>query len=127
MCRSVCGVTRFLIFARLAASLTMFLTVTACSGRLPSSPGNNQVVGLNLVGLRRSASLTDDDRRQIKQAFTLTYRSGLPASKALAEMDACGGWGPAAVKFREFVRRVLAAEKPHNRGLCPAVREKVNA
>ncbi len=87
----------------------------------------NQVVGLNLVGLRRSASLTDDDRRQIKQAFTLTYRSGLPASKALAAMDACGAWGPAAARFREFVRRVLAAEKPHNRGLCPAVREKVNA
>ncbi|MBI3297688.1 MAG: acyl-ACP--UDP-N-acetylglucosamine O-acyltransferase [Elusimicrobia bacterium] len=79
----------------------------------------NQVIGLNLVGLRRNPAMTDEDRRQIKQAFALTYRSGLPRGKALEEMDACKDWGPAAGRFRDFVRRVLTAEKPHNRGLCP--------
>ena len=79
----------------------------------------NQVIGLNLVGLRRNPAFTDEDRRQIKQAFALTYRSGLPRGKALEEMEACTDWGPAAGRFRSFVRRVLEAQKPHNRGLCP--------
>jgi hypothetical protein len=34
-------------------------------------------------------------------------------------MDACKDWGPAADRFRTLVKRVLAAKKPHNRGLCP--------
>lgn len=81
--------------------------------------GVNQVVGLNLVGLRRSPALSDEDRRQIKEAFRLTYRSGLPRAKALEEMDACKDWGAAAGRFRDFLRRVLAARKPYDRGLCP--------
>lgn len=79
----------------------------------------NQVIGLNLVGLRRNPAFTDEDRRQIKQAFQLTYRSGLPRGKAIEEMEACKDWGPAAGRFRSFVRRVLDAQKPYNRGLCP--------
>ncbi|MCK4602072.1 MAG: hypothetical protein KAU28_06375, partial [Phycisphaerae bacterium] len=79
----------------------------------------NHVIGLNSIGLRRAEDLTDEDRRQIKEAFSLTYRSGLTTSKALEKMDACSDWGEAAGKFREFVRKVLAAEPPYNRGLTP--------
>lgn len=80
--------------------------------------GINEIVGLNLVGLRRNPAFTDEDRRQIKEAFRLTYRSGLPRAKAVEEMNACKDWGPAAAKFRGFVQKVLEASKPHNRGLC---------
>ena len=33
-------------------------------------------------------------------------------------MDACTDWGEAAGKFRDFVRKVVTAEKPYNRALC---------
>lgn len=80
--------------------------------------GVNTVVGLNRVGLRRSPDITEEDRRQIKEAYRIVYRSGLPRVKALAEMDACTEWGVPAGKFRDFVRRVLNAPKPFNRGLA---------
>ncbi len=77
----------------------------------------NCLVGLNTVGLRRSPNIGDEDRRQIKEAFSLTYRNGLSPAKALEKMDACADWGAAADKFRQFVRRVVEAKKPFNRGL----------
>jgi len=80
----------------------------------------NTVVGLNTVGLRRAPYLSEEDRRQVKEAFRITYRSGLPVGKALETMDQCADWGDAATKFRDFVRRVLAANKPYRRGLCSA-------
>ncbi len=89
--------------------------------------GVNSVAGLNRVGLRRSPDITDEDRRQIKQAFRLVYRSGLPRMKALAEMDACTEWRAPAVKFREFVRRVLTATSPFNRGLAGQRRSSASA
>ncbi len=78
----------------------------------------NKLVGLNSVGLRRAKDISDEDRRQIKEAFRITYRSGQTAEKALEQMDACADWGPAAAEFREFIREALAAEPPFNRGLC---------
>lgn len=80
--------------------------------------GMNEVVGLNRVGLRRAADITDKDRDEIKEAFRLTYCAGLPRVKALAEMDAHSEWGPAASRFREFVHKVYVAAKPFNRGLA---------
>ncbi len=79
----------------------------------------NRVVGLNAVGLRRAPDLSREDCRQIREAFNITYRSGLTPANALKRMDACGNWGEGAGKFREFVRRVIAAQPPYNRGLCP--------
>ena len=84
----------------------------------------NRVAGLNVVGLRRAPGFTDEDRRQIKEAFCLTYRAGMTTSQALERMDACKDWGAAAGRFREFIRRVLAAPKPFNRGLCPLRRRR---
>ncbi len=80
----------------------------------------NNVICLNSIGLRRSPDISDEDHRQIKEAFSLTYRSGLTPTQALEKMDACQ-WGPAAGAFRDFVRKVLSAEKPYNRGLCPHI------
>lgn len=79
--------------------------------------GVSDVVSLNVVGLRRSAELNDEDRRQIKEAFRLLYLSRLTPRQALEQMDQCTDWRPAAGKFRDFVRRVLEAKKPYNRGL----------
>ncbi len=79
----------------------------------------NNVVAINSVGLRRSEEITAEDRKQIKEAFQITYGSGLKLREALEKMDACTDWGAAAGRFREFVRKVLLAEKPYNRGLCP--------
>lgn len=81
--------------------------------------GTNLVVGLNTIGLRRSPHISVEDRRQIKEAFSLTYRSGLFPAKALERMDACTDWGAAADKFRQFIRRVVTAQKPYSRGLAP--------
>ena len=80
--------------------------------------GNN-VSSLNLVGLRRRPDITPEDRKQIKEAFQITYRSGLGPRHALKEMDLLDGWDEAAKRFREFIRRVLNAEPPFKRGLCP--------
>lgn len=79
----------------------------------------NHVSSLNTVGLRRAEGITVDDRAQIKEAFRLTYRSDLTPTKALAAMDEHTEWGSAANEFREFVRKALHAEKPHQRGLIP--------
>jgi UDP-N-acetylglucosamine acyltransferase len=80
--------------------------------------GVGEVVGLNAVGLRRAADITDKDRVEIKEAFRLTYRASLTPSKALVEMDAHTEWGTAAAKFRDFVRRVQQAQPPFKRPLC---------
>jgi len=85
--------------------------------------GANKVVSLNVVGMRRSEDVTGEDRRQLKEAFDLTYRNGLTVSDALQAMDERTEWGWAADRFRDFVRRVIAARPPFNRGLCPLRRQ----
>lgn len=89
--------------------------------------GVNQIVGLNSVGLRRTEHIGAKDRRQLKEAFHITYRSGLPMRDALKKMDECTEWGKAAINFREFVRNVLNAPKPYHRPLCPAKDSKRGA
>jgi UDP-N-acetylglucosamine acyltransferase len=79
--------------------------------------GINGVVGLNVVGMRRNPVLSDDDRRQLKEAYRLLYRSGIATRRALAEMDAHQDWGAAAGGFREFIRRAVEAAPPYDRGL----------
>lgn len=84
----------------------------------------NLVVGLNRVGLTRAKHLTDEDRHQIAEAYRLLYRSGLPTTKALAQMEARTDWGPAASLMRQFVRRALDAPPPYNRGILTAHAER---
>jgi len=85
------------------------------------SYGINRLLGLNTVGLRRAKDISEQDRDQIKHAFRLLYRSGLTPAQALQEMDARTDWGPAAGKYRDFIRRVISAQKPFNRPL-PSLR-----
>lgn len=79
----------------------------------------SRVVSLNVIGMRRSKEMTEKDRRQVREAFDLTYRSNLTLSNALQAMDERTEWGWAATRFRDFVRRVVSAQPPYNRGLCP--------
>jgi len=81
--------------------------------------GVNNVVALNVIGMRRSKEVGEADRRQIREAFDITYRSNLKTSDALKAMDEHTEWGPPASRFREFVRRVVTARPPYRRGICP--------
>jgi UDP-N-acetylglucosamine acyltransferase len=81
--------------------------------------GANRIVSLNAVGMRRSTWINKEDCHQIKEAFDLTYRRSLTVNDALRAMDEQGEWGAAATRFRDFVRRVVSAQSPYNRGLCP--------
>jgi len=78
-----------------------------------------RVVSLNVVGLRRWPGLSERDRAEVKEAFSLLYRSALPLREALARMDEHREWAGAGASFREFVRRVATAAPPHGRGVCP--------
>src|SRR4030042_1546943 len=81
--------------------------------------GVNKVVSLNVVGIRRSKEVTEKERHQIREAFDLTYRSSLNLSDAVRAMNERNVAGPAAARFRDFVRRVVSAQPPYKRGLCP--------
>jgi len=81
--------------------------------------GTNRVIGLNSVGLQRVEGLTPAERKQVRDAFRITYQSKLTTGEALARMDGHEEWSGIAVTFRDFVRKVLAAERPYNRGLSP--------
>ncbi len=78
----------------------------------------NGVIGLNRIGLSRSPIISKEDSEQIREAFRITYQSDLKPADALEKMDSCADWGPAACKFRDFIRRALQAEPPFKRGLC---------
>ena len=82
--------------------------------------GLNYVAGLNVVALRRAEGFTAADRSQVKEAYRLLYRSSLTPARALERMDAHDEWGPPAGRFRDFVRRVVNAQPPHDRGLATA-------
>lgn len=76
---------------------------------LPSS--KNTVVGLNVLGLRRSG-MPPPERVKVKKAFKLLYRSGLNVPNALAQIQETLD-GP-ALEFCEFAER-------SERGLCGGV------
>ena len=78
----------------------------------------NYIAGLNVVGLRRADYVTAEDRLQLKEAYRLLYRASLTPADALAEMDARADWGEPAKRFRDFIRRVLSAKAPYDRGLA---------
>lgn len=70
----------------------------------------NCVVGLNVVGLRRSG-FNKEQRQEIKDAFKLLYKSGFNVSQAL-EHTKQHHWNAEGLRFFEFV----AASK--KRGVC---------
>ncbi len=78
--------------------------------------GENQVAGINAVGLRR-AGFTEPARTEIKKAFRLLYSSGFNTSQALAEA-ASQSWGAEAAVLFEFVREAKT------RGICDYAAKK---
>jgi UDP-N-acetylglucosamine acyltransferase len=85
---------------------------TAVSKDVPpfaAAAGRNSVVGMNVVGMRRSGfdALL---RQEAKEAFTLLYHSGLNRSQAIAESQK-KTWSPQVCRFWEFV-------KNSKRGIC---------
>jgi UDP-N-acetylglucosamine acyltransferase len=70
----------------------------------------NTVAGLNIVGMRR-AGIGSEERRQVKRAFNLLYRSGLNFRAVPAAIRAEFSEGP-ALEIADFV----AASR---RGICP--------
>lgn len=69
----------------------------------------NRIAGLNVIGMRR-AGLTPEERLQVKQAFSLLFRSGLNVTQAVARIREEIPPGPAH-EFCTF------AEKS-KRGIC---------
>ncbi|HMP71982.1 MAG TPA: acyl-ACP--UDP-N-acetylglucosamine O-acyltransferase [Kiritimatiellia bacterium] len=69
----------------------------------------NLIVGLNVVGLRR-AGFAPEQRKEVRRAFDLLYRSGLNVSQALKKMKAEFTEGP-ALEVLEFV-------EGSERGIC---------
>ncbi|MEM6331365.1 MAG: acyl-ACP--UDP-N-acetylglucosamine O-acyltransferase [Planctomycetota bacterium] len=79
--------------ARVTQDIPPFVTIDG---------GTGSVVGLNKVGLRR-AGLGLEEVRQVKAAYQIIYRSGLPLEGRLAALDAAFAAGPAA-DFAPFFR-----------------------
>ena len=73
----------------------------------------NILVGINLVGLRRGG-FSAATRTEIRRAFKLVFRSGLPVRDAVARARE-SEWSPEAAEFFDFI----AASK---RGVCHADR-----
>lgn len=69
----------------------------------------NTVVGVNVVGMRR-AGMDSKDRREVKNAFSILYRSGLTVSEAVKKMQAECPHGP-VLKICDFIRS-------SRRGIC---------
>jgi UDP-N-acetylglucosamine acyltransferase len=73
--------------------------------------GVNAVIALNAIGLRRSKALNDEERREIKAAFKILYRSGLHLKEALEQLRAQFKT-PALQYWIEFL------STPSRRGFC---------
>ena len=69
----------------------------------------NQLSGLNVIGLRRGG-FTPEDRKEIKQAYSLVLRSKSTREEALKEVDS-QDFGPVATRLIEAVR------SPSSRGI----------
>jgi UDP-N-acetylglucosamine acyltransferase len=78
--------------ARCVQDVPPFVTIDGSSTR---------VVGLNLVGLRRNG-LARAEIKQIKEAYRLIYRSGLPHSEVLEQLRLEFDAGPAA-RYHPFI------------------------
>ncbi len=68
----------------------------------------NSVEGLNLVGLRR-AGVSPEALRELKEAYSLLYRTGLLRAEAVERMQACNFTSDEA---REFLSFVLNSDRP---------------
>jgi UDP-N-acetylglucosamine acyltransferase len=77
--------------ARVVKDVPPFVTIDGNSG---------YVVGLNTVGLRRNG-FSNDDIAEVKAAYRVLYRSGLPWRQVIDRLETEFGHGPAA-RLGEF-------------------------
>jgi UDP-N-acetylglucosamine acyltransferase len=77
----------------------------------------NGVAGLNILGMRR-AGIDTAQRKEIKDAFKLVYKSGLNVRQAL-EAAKERVWGPDTTEFFEFI---AGSQK---RGICDLISSRV--
>jgi len=75
----------------------------------------NEVCGLNVVGMRR-AGMGPEERKQVKAAFDVLYRSGLNITQAIERMKKEFPEGPAAEMW-QFAEQ-------SKRGICPMGNDK---
>jgi UDP-N-acetylglucosamine acyltransferase len=71
--------------------------------------------GLNLVGLRR-AGITKESIRQLKEAYRILYRLGLPQEKALERIE--------EDLSTEETRQLVIFVRNSQRGICPDARSR---
>jgi UDP-N-acetylglucosamine acyltransferase len=82
---------------------------------MTASAMRNRVAGLNVVGLKR-AGFSPQERKDIKRAFSLLYKSGMTVAQAVEAIRRDFPEGPAS-EFWRFAER-------SNRGLCGMVRKQ---
>lgn len=63
---------------------------------------DNEIAGLNVVGIKRGGFSTDD-RKEIKEVFKTVYRSQLNLKQALEKLDE-KQWGEASLKMINFLK-----------------------
>lgn len=85
--------------------------------------GENQVIALNAVGLRRNSAISSRDREEIREVFRAFYRSrGTRPQEAVLEELSRQEWGQWACRFLDFIRDSLNQEPPRKRGICGGAR-----
>jgi UDP-N-acetylglucosamine acyltransferase len=79
--------------------------------------GRSQVCGVNVVGMRR-AGMAPEQRRNVKHAYRVLYRSGLNVPHAIAQLRALPETPEirALVQFIEVSMRGICAAAPRHRG-----------
>jgi len=98
-----CAVHQFVRMGR----LSLLSGVSATTKDIPPfiiQQGINNVVGVNVVGMKRN----DVDAEQIdgvRRAFNVLYRQGLPISEALARLEEQEGAFAAVKEFITFIRQ----------------------
>jgi len=100
--------------ARVVRDVPPFVTIDGLTG---------EVVGLNLVGLKRNG-FTQDQIVVLKQAYRTVYRSGLPWREMLARMEQEFSDGPAAamVQFLHGGTRGFSQERRRPPGVTLKLR-----
>lgn len=94
-------------------SYCMIGGAAGCSKNVPPyclGVARNELVGLNIVGLRR-AGFSSDVRKEIMQIYTLIFRSGRNITQALEEAEKTQ-WGAEAQFFLDFIKT------PSKYGFC---------
>jgi len=79
--------------------------------------GVNDVAGVNVVGLRRTAGSTREDIAQVRQVYRTLYREGRPFGAALESLSG-RQWGAFAQRMIDFAYHARDYGPPRARGLA---------